>query len=163
GDNGQTFILGGNAVLKQLGARPASTIILNDSDGVVRHVPFEFSKLKSFGIVAAEIASGHTISAPGTNNVWIDYAGPPDTVRNYSFWRVLDKKVPPSAFANKVVVIGASASSLQDYHPTPYSAKAGAFSGTAQMPGPEIQANVIETSLKGFPLRSVWFGWTFVL
>ena len=31
------------------------------------------------------------------------------------------------------------------------------------MSGPEIQANIIHTALHGFPLRSVWSGWTFIL
>jgi adenylate cyclase len=155
GKGGSTGIFG-TTLLPDLGALPGNTVVPHDSDGVLRHVPYEFQGLKSFGIVAAELAAGHTIAEPGTNNPWIDFAGPPDTVRHYSYWRVLAGKVPPSAFANKVVVIGPAATSLQDYHSTPYS-------GDTQMPGAEVQANVIETALHGFPLRSVWFGWNFVL
>jgi adenylate cyclase len=56
------------------------------------------------------------------------------------------RTVPASLFRDKVVVIGATAPSLQDIHAT---------STGAQMAGPEIQANAIETALRGFPLHSV--------
>jgi adenylate cyclase len=46
------------------------------------------------------------------------------------------------------VVVGASAPSLQDLHPTPTS-------GTELMAGPELQANAIATVLHGLPLRDV--------
>jgi adenylate cyclase len=54
--------------------------------------------------------------------------------------------VPASAFHNKIVVIGASAPVLQDIHDTSFG---------PGMSGPELQANAIETAVKGFPLRSV--------
>jgi adenylate cyclase len=63
-------------------------------------------------------------------------------------------QVPSSAFRDKVVVVGASASSLQDIHPT---------SAGPNMPGPELQANAIETTIKGFPLRSIGTVWDVVL
>ena len=46
----------------------------------------------------------------------------------------------------KVVVVGATAPSLQDLHPT-------STTGSGLMPGPEIQASAIVTALEGFPLR----------
>ena len=50
---------------------------------------------------------------------WIDYAGSPGTITSYSYSRVHDGKVPPSVFKDKVVVVGATAPSLQDIHATP--------------------------------------------
>lgn len=61
--------------------------------------------------------------------------------------------VPLSAFRGKVVVIGATAPSLQDIHAT---------STTPAMSGPEIQADAIATALHGFPLRSIG-GWNVLL
>ena len=52
-----------------------------------------------------------------------------------------------------IVVIGATAPSLQDIHPT---------STDSAMPGPEIQANAIETVLKGRPLTS-FPGWVTIV
>jgi adenylate cyclase len=62
--------------------------------------------------------------------------------------------VPLSAFRDKVVVIGATAPSLQDIHAT---------STTPSMSGPEIQADAISTALRDFPLRGVGTLWNVVL
>ena len=69
----------------------------------------------------------------------------------------MDGKVPPSAFRNKVVVIGSSATVAAGL---PLDAD---VRRARQMPGAEVQANIAETALHGFPLRSVWNGWNFVL
>src|SRR4029077_18843919 len=74
--------------------------------------------------------------------------GPPGTIASYSYSKVLDGKVPPSAFRNKVVVIGPSAPSLQDVHAT-------STSGSEVMSGAEIQANAVNSALRGYPLRSL--------
>ena len=68
----------------------------------------------------------------------------------------MDGKVPPSAFRNKLVVIGPTATSLQDVH-------AVAGSGDEVMSGAEIQANVAETAIHGFKLRSLAGGWEIFL
>jgi adenylate cyclase len=62
--------------------------------------------------------------------------------------------VPLSAFRNKVVVIGATAPSLQDVHAT---------STTPTMSGPEIQADAISTALRDFPLRGLGTFWNVIL
>ena len=46
----------------------------------------------------------------------------------------------------KIVVVGATAPVAQDLHPT-------STTGSALMPGPEIQASAILTALEGFPLK----------
>jgi hypothetical protein len=75
----------------------------------------------------------------------IDFAGPPGTVPAYSFADVYAGRVPAGALRGRVVVVGATAPSLQDVHATP--SDAGAL-----MSGPELQANAISTVLNGFPL-----------
>jgi len=57
--------------------------------------------------------------------------------------------VPPSAFRDRAVVLGAITASLQDVHVTSVSGDPSNL-----MSGPEVQANVIETALRGFPLRT---------
>jgi adenylate cyclase len=155
-DNGHTAIFGGDSVLKQIGARPGNALVPSDSDAVIRRVPYETSKLKSFGIVAAEAAFGHPIPKPPASSPWIDFAGPPGTLKTYSYSKVMDGKVPPSAFRGKLVVIGPEATSLQDVHAT-------STSGSEVMSGAEIQGNVAETALRGFPLRSLGRGWDIAL
>jgi adenylate cyclase len=153
---GHTAIFGGDRVLKQIGARAGNGVLPADSDGVIRRVPYASNNLTSFGIVAAEVASGHAIAKPSASSPWIDFAGPPGTIRAYSMSRVMDGKVPASAFRGKLVVIGPSAPSLQDVHAT-------SASGAEWMSGAEIQANVARTALEGFPLRSLGEYWDVAL
>src|SRR5439155_17197343 len=100
-----------------------------------------------FALVAAEVALGHRIkpSALGGRHTWIDFAGRAGRIQAVPFSKVLKGEIPSSTFTGKVVVIGATAPSLQDIHAT---------STSAAMPGPEVQANAIETALHGFPLKS---------
>jgi adenylate cyclase len=142
--------------LKELGVRAGNANLPTDKDGIIRRLPFEVEGLKGFAIVAAEVARrlGITRDEMGADLQWIDYAGRPGTVTSYSFSRVHDGKVPPSVFKDKVVVIGATAPSLQDIHATPTG---------AVMSGPEIQANAISTALNGFPLRSLPTLWNIIL
>src|SRR5439155_21564797 len=103
--------------------------------------------LEHFALVAAEVARGRPIrrSELGGTRAWIDFAGGSGTVREIPFSQVVRGRVPAGTFSGKVVVVGATAPSLQDIHAT---------STSAAMPGPEVQANAIETALRGFPLKS---------
>src|SRR5439155_20390981 len=81
----------------------------------------------------------------GGCEAWIHYAGPHGTDDSVSFSHVIRGHVPPGLCRNKIVVVGPTAPSLQDVHATP---------GGARMSGAEIEANAIETALRGFPLQS---------
>ena len=155
-EEGEANLIFDRAALKELGARAGNANLPTDKDGIIRRFPYEVEGLKGFAIVGAEIAGRRTITVKemGSDNQWIDYAGRPGTVNSYSYSRVLDGKVPPRVFRDKVVVIGATAPSLQDIHATPTG---------SVMSGPEIQANAISTALDGFPLRSLPDLWNIVL
>jgi adenylate cyclase len=60
---------------------------------------------------------------------------------------VLDGSVPPGTFSGKVLVVGKLTDNL-DQHETPVD-------GDGRMAGPEVQANAIDTMLRGSPLRDV--------
>jgi adenylate cyclase len=145
--NGATNIFGGNDFLREKGARPASGLFPTDSAGVVRKVRYSINGLKTMGVVTVERATGRTVSRKGfgSRGAWIDFAGPARTFLTYSYVRVLNGNVPKGAFANKIVVLGPTAPSLQDIHQTPTD---------PLMPGAELQANAIATVLRGLPLRS---------
>jgi adenylate cyclase len=145
---GQTDVLGGGGLLRQIHAVAGSALLPTDGDGVIRRVPYEVDGLKSFAVETAERAAGKPIdpSVLGGSSDWIDYAGPAGTVRTVSFANVLDGTIRPAFFHDKIVVIGPVAPSLQDIHPT----SAGPY-----MPGAEVEANAISTALRGFPLQSV--------
>ena len=145
---GRTNVFGGDDVVKEVGARVGNGNFPLDPGGVIRRVAYSIDKLKSFSLVTAERATGKTITPgdfPG-RSVWIDYAGPAQTIRPFSFSDVYYGRVPAGAFRDKIVVVGPSAVALQDIHPT---------STANAMSGAEIQASAISTALREFPLRSV--------
>jgi adenylate cyclase len=152
GKDGSTNVLGGNAAA--VGARPADGNYAPDADGVIRRFPEQIQELQTFPVVAAERAVGRDLK-PGAfphGTAWIDFVGPPGTVPFISFSRVLSGKFDPAEVRGRIVVVGVTAPSLQDVHPT-------STSGSQQMSGPELQANAIRTVMAGFPLRTgpAWF------
>jgi adenylate cyclase len=143
--HGRTNVLGGDANLREIGA-VAGNALLPSSGAVLRRLPREIDGLRSFAWTAAGARSG-------PDDAWIDYQGPPGTIRTVSFSDVLRGRIPASVFRGRLVVVGASAPSLQDVHPT-------STTGRELMSGPEVQANGISTALRGFPLRDAagWIG-----
>jgi len=70
----------------------------------------------------------------------IHYYGPGNTFPHYSVADVLNGEVPAEKFANKVVLVGATAVGIYDLRVTPFS---------AAMPGVEKHASVISSILEG--------------
>ena len=145
--------------LKAMGARVGNGLFPTDSNDTIRQMDHSIQGLTTLAIQAADVATGKPISTAqmGGSRQWIDFAGPPGTVKAYSYSHVLRGQVPPSAFTGKVVIVGAAVPTLQaisDFHATPFG---------SNMAGPEIQGNATETALKGFPLRSIGTAWDVVL
>ncbi len=107
-----------------------------DPDGVVRHADFERNRIPSFAWEIAQMAKSTPDSFPGL--VRIAYAGPDRSFRHVSATDVL-KNAPPSEWEDAVVLIGATARDLQDYHFTPFGL----------MSGVEIQANIVAMLMQG--------------
>ncbi len=147
-DHGHTSVFGGDAVVRSIGARAANTQMTPDTGGVYRRLEPAIRSLETFAPAAVEVAGERTPDALAydQDGAWIDFAGPPRTIDTYSFARVLHGKVDPSKFAGRIVVVGATAPTLQDVHAT--------AAGHGLMAGPELQANAIETVRDGLPLRS---------
>src|SRR4051812_17579010 len=146
---GRTSVFGGGEGLQYSKATPANSNYAPDEDGRIRRMAFKIDGLKTFGIAAAEKMVGHRItSPPGVGPLaWIDYPGPPETIPYISFDDVENGRLNPADVRGKLVVVGASAPILQDRHST-------STSGSALMPGPEIQAAAARTAMANFPLRS---------
>jgi adenylate cyclase len=158
------FGANGNKLLSEVGTTPADGAFPNDPDGVIRRLPLSVSHLVGLDVATAAVASRHRIKVPPGNTAWIDYYGPPGTIPAVPFWEVyrgkvnfyeaggrnvpIARKLAPDFFHNKVVVVGATAATLQDVHETPVSQG-------VLMSGPEIHAQAIGTVLAGFPLRDV--------
>ena len=155
GPSGAANVLGGDDVVRSANAHAANALFVPDRDGVIRHLRQSIGGLVSFPVAVANLATGRDVTArvvPG-NHGWIDFRGPPGSVSTVSFSSLIEGKVPASVFRDKVVILGATAPTLQDIHAT-------ATTGEELMAGPEIQANAVSTALRGLPLRdaSRWAG-----
>jgi CHASE2 domain-containing sensor protein len=151
--HGRTNVLGGDANLARINARAAAANLTTAPGGVITSFPYEVSGLKSLAVVAAERATGKAMPKsrfPG-GEALIDFRGGADSFSSVPFWKVYRGDEPASVFRGKIVVVGATAPSLQDLHATPTS-------GSNLMAGPEVQANAIWTALHGNPLTasSMW-------
>jgi adenylate cyclase len=163
GPHGTTDVLGGDANLRHFRARAADATVVPDTDGVSRRMQFEYQDLDTFGVAIAQNAHMRPIAAAmfggPTKSVPIDFAGPPRTVPSLSYWQVYDNDFPASMVRGKIVIIGATASTLQDLHST---ATSGAAGSANLMSGSELVANEAATTLAGIPLRD-GAGWVNIL
>jgi adenylate cyclase len=152
---GTTRIFGGGEGLRYSRGVPSESNFEADADGVTRHMTLEADDLETFAVAAARLRMGHPVATPHDPAPWIDYAGPPRTVKYLSFIDVARGRFRASDVRGKVIVVGATATALQDQRET-------STTGALKMPGPEVHANAIDTALEGFPLRS-GPGWLNVL
>jgi len=70
----------------------------------------------------------------------INFRGPARTFPYYSFVDVVEGRVTPETFRDKIVLVGASAVGIYDIRVTPF---------TAIFPGVEVHANVMDNILRG--------------
>ncbi|MBW3012262.1 CHASE2 domain-containing protein [Candidatus Woesearchaeota archaeon] len=111
--------------------------IINDADGIVRDTYLLIDDIevhKSFAFTVYEKFRGKEIE-PDFDKIIINYAGKPGSFTLYSFSDAVAQDID---FADKIVLIGATAPSLHDEFFTPIS------EGKA-MSGVEINANIIQT------------------
>jgi adenylate cyclase len=147
-DRGRTNVLGPEEVLRSLDARAGHAGLTTDSGRVVRRMSPELELLETFAVVAVERAQGRPV--PGDafpDPAWIDYHGRAN-VRTIPFHRVVRGRFPRGTFRDQIVLVGATAPSLQDVHTTSVSADEFMY-------GVEIHANAISTLLRDFPMREV--------
>jgi CHASE2 domain-containing sensor protein len=144
---GRTNILGGDDVLAELGAHAGASNLPSGAGGVLQRFEPESGGLQTLAMAAARVAG----RAPAASDfdrrgAWIDFRGPPGTIDTVSFSDLVRGRVDPARVRGRIVVVGATAATLQDVHPTPTA------SGKL-MSGPEIEANAIYTAVHGLPLR----------
>jgi CHASE2 domain-containing sensor protein len=143
--SGATQVLGGNANLTGIGDQAAAADLVPDPDGVLRHTLAEIDGLPTIAAAVTRTLTGRNPDRSQMHGGWIDFPGPPGTLRSLSFAQVLNGHFDRTSVRGKVIVIGATAPVLQDMHNTAVG---------SPMAGPEVQADAISTALAGFPLRS---------
>lgn len=146
-DDGSTNVLGGDENLARAGARAAASNLPTAAAGVIRRFPEAIAGLDSMAVRSSESLTGRRLPSSlfSGGGALIDFRGPPGTIATVSYSDVLRGRVPAPRIAGRIVVVGATAPTLQDVHPTPTSEQ--------PMSGPEVQANAIWTALHGVPLR----------
>jgi CHASE2 domain-containing sensor protein len=146
-DQGSTNVLGGDDVVSDIGARVGSALLPLDPDGALRRAAYAPDGLESFAVVVTEVATRRQVQPFDEERTWIRYAGPPGTLRSYSYSQVLRGRVPAEAFRDKIVVVGTEAARLKDVSAT-------STTDDSLMSGPEVQGNAIATVLAGLPMTS---------
>jgi adenylate cyclase len=112
---------------------------------------------------------GYVNADDGGYQMLINYRGPSQTFTTISLIEVLENRLPPNFMRDRIVLIGATAMSLNDLFYTPYS---GVTIDTPERTaGVEIQANLVSQILnaviEGRPLLKTWsepmeWGWIFL-
>ena len=102
----------------------------------------EKAGIKSIGVKGFQIPTDHN------GQIWVHYARN-DTSIYVPAINVLEKNVAPDMIAGKLVLIGTSAVGLNDIKTTPVS---------RAMPGVEIHAQVLETTLTGEVISTPIYG-----
>jgi len=167
----QPDLLGQPAAVQSTGVTTGYAGLPDDKDGRTRRAEYRVVgagsypdrevTMPTFAFAAAEVArrtglvahvesdataSRRAWGGQTDRTAWIDYRGPGGTIPSVSAIDVIDGRVPAGTFRNKVVVIGVAAKGAEDVLDTPLD---------SAMPGVEVQANAIETMLRGEPLRDV--------
>jgi adenylate cyclase len=145
GDAGETNVFGGAEGLAAADATAGNGLLPEDTGGVLRRVPEQVDGLDTLAVAAVK-RMGRPLPKLTGKGAWIDYLGPPGHVPHVHFSDVALGKLPRGRFHDKVVVIGATAPSLQDVHPVSWP--------SGEMDGPEIHATAIDTLLRGAPLHA---------
>lgn len=133
--------------------------LVADYDGAVRRAPLtvessDGTTYHALGEVLARRTGARSDIVPtdSLSRFIINYAGVPGTFRVVSASSILSGQTPPEYFKNQVVIVGPTASALQDQHKVPVS------SGKL-MSGVEIQANIVDSFLSNDYLASLPSGW----
>jgi adenylate cyclase len=99
-------------------------------------------------VAGIEIGRQFPIPTEESGKFLVNYRGGPKTFPHISITDILNHRVPPETFKDKIVLVGATAIGIYDIRATPFS---------SVYPGPEIHATVIDSILHhDFLYRPNW-------
>jgi adenylate cyclase len=101
---------------------------------------------------------GYVRAESGGYQILLNFRGSEDRFPVYSLKAILNRQIPPDSLRDRIVLVGATAESLNDFFYTPYSG--GMVGSPKRMAGVALQANVVSQLLSAAlegrsPLR-VW-------
>ena len=101
---------------------------------------------------------GYVQADSGGYQVLLNYHGPRSQFSIFSLEDLLSQKIPEHSIANRIVIVGYTAESANDFFHTPYSTVL--FQSPSRMPGVLLQANILamllSSALEGRTLLKVW-------
>ncbi|MBW1860166.1 MAG: CHASE2 domain-containing protein, partial [Deltaproteobacteria bacterium] len=104
--------------------------------------------IAEYGVHEIEIGKKLPVPTNEQGRFLVNYRGPGRTFPHIPITDILHHRVPPETFADKIVVVGATAIGIYDVRVTPFD---------NVFPGPEIHANVIDNVLhQDFLERPEW-------
>ena len=120
---GEHEILGGPENLRETGAVAAAANLTTEPGDVLQRFRSRELGLPTIAASAAELAGGRPVPASRfpAKGAWIDFRGPPGTIPSIPFEQLLSGRFDRALVRDRVVVVGATAPTLQDVHPTPTS------------------------------------------
>jgi PAS domain S-box-containing protein len=124
--------------------RVASANIYPDSDGIVRRLARV--ELWKENLVPTMAAAAAGLEPTAMGRYYVDFGIKADQIKQVPFFKVLNDEVDASAFAGKIVMIGATARELGDTVATPVG---------GVMPGVMVQALATESLLQNRDLHKV--------
>jgi len=91
------------------------------------------------GVVSLQFGDKLQVKPDNIGRLAINYRGPERTYPYFSIVDVVQRKLPPGTFKDKIVLVGASATGIGDLRTPPY--------GGITYPGVEVHANAIDNML----------------
>jgi adenylate cyclase len=159
------------AILLEAAAGAGHINFLPDADGLYRRVPLAVRAgdrivpafavelvrrhlggaaptltLAPEGVTRLAVA-GRDLPVDAAAQLWIDYLGPPRTIRHLAAADLLAGRVPPEAVAGKIAIVGFTAAGFDEIA-TPF---------TAVAPGVELEATLVDNMLHARSLRRPWW------
>jgi CHASE2 domain-containing sensor protein len=101
---------------------------------------------------------GYVRATAGGYQILLNYRGTQQQFERFSLVELLENQIPPDRLRDRIVLIGATAESINDMFQTPYSSRT--FASLQQMAGVTIHANIVSqllsAAIDGRSLLRVW-------